>query len=280
MACRDLLVHLDDSEGCTKRIEAAISLAAQHDAHLTGFYPIVEIPLLNYIREQIPAEIQANLEAESKARGDRALAAFHTAAEQSGIAYETRTDQALDTTLAAVIGMHARYADLVILGQVDPEQSPQVGRHLPEDVVLSSGRPVLVVPHIGAPAGVGQHVVVAWDAGREAARAVGDAMPILEQAASVLVVIINPESTPLGHGEVPGADIGAHLARHNLEVEVERVPAGKLSVADALLVHIADRGADLLVMGAYAHSRMRELVLGGVTRTILESMPVPVLMAH
>ena len=94
------------------------------------------------------------------------------------------------------------------------------------------------------------------------------------------MVSVNPKQTPLGHGEVPGADIGAHLARHNVKVEVERVAAGELSVGDALLSHIADRGADLLVMGAYAHSRVRELVLGGATRTILKSMTVPVLMAH
>jgi len=93
-------------------------------------------------------------------------------------------------------------------------------------------------------------------------------------------VSINPKSAPLGHGELPGADIGAHLARHNLKVEVEQVTAGELSVADALLPYVADRGADLLVMGGYAHSRVRQFVLGGVARTILEGMPVPVLMAH
>ena len=280
MSYKDLLVHLDDSTGCAQRVDAAVRLAGQHGAHLTGLYPIVEIPLLNYIRERIPRDIQASMAAEAKAQAEAALEGFRQAAERGGVAYETRTDHALDTTLASVLSMHARYADLVVLGQVDPEEPPQVGRHLPEEAVLSSGRPLLVVPYLGAPATIGQRVIGAWDASREAARAVSDAMPILKHADSVHVVAISPESTPLGHGEVPGADIGLHLARHSVKVEVERVAAGDLSVGNALLSHLADRGADLLVMGGYAHSRVRELVLGGATRTLLNSMTVPVLMAH
>jgi nucleotide-binding universal stress UspA family protein len=280
MTYKDLLVHLDDSKSCTKRVDAAVRLAAQHGAHLTGVYPIVEIALLDAIREHIPRDIRASMKAEAQKRAETALKGFREAAERSGILYEARTDDALDTTLASALSMYSRYADLVILGQVEPDEPFYGVRRSPEEVVLSSGRPVLVVPYIGAPATIGRRVVVAWDASREAARAVSDAMPILEQASSVLVVSINPKGTPLGHGEVPGADIGAHLARHHVKVEVESVVSGGLSVGNALLSHIADRGADLLVMGAYAHSRVRELVLGGATRTILESMTVPVLMAH
>jgi nucleotide-binding universal stress UspA family protein len=220
------------------------------------------------------------MDAEAKALAEAALKNFREVAERGGVSSEVRADHALDTTLTHVVSMHARYADLVVLGQVNPDEPPYLGHHLPEEVVLSSGRPVLVVPYIGALETIGRCVVVAWDASREAARAVSDAMPILEQASSVIVLSINPKSTPLGHGEVPGADIGAHLARHNVKIEVESVVAGEVSVGNALLSHIADRDADMLVMGAYAHSRVRELVLGGATRTILESMTVPVLMAH
>jgi nucleotide-binding universal stress UspA family protein len=280
MAYQDLLVHLDDSAGCARRVDAAVRLAAAHGAHLTGFYPIVEIPLLNYIRERIPRDIQARMAAEAKAQAEAALKSFREAAERGGIAYETRTDQALDTSLASVLGMHARYADLVVLGQVDPDQPPYVGHHLPEEVVLSAGRPALIVPYDWALETLGDRVLIAWDASRAAARAVSDAMPILEQAASVLVVSINPNSTPLGHGELPGADIAVHLARHKVEVEVQTVEMDRMDVGDALLSFASDHGRDLLVMGAYAHSRLRELVLGGATRTVLERMTLPVLMAH
>jgi nucleotide-binding universal stress UspA family protein len=132
----------------------------------------------------------------------------------------------------------------------------------------------LVVPKDWAPGPLGERVLIAWDASREAARAVSDALPILERAASVLVV------TPFGHGEVPGADIAVHLARHGVEATVQSIEIEQMEVGEALLSVAADRARDLLVMGAYAHSRLRELVLGGATRTVLARMTLPVLMAH
>jgi nucleotide-binding universal stress UspA family protein len=280
MTYKDLLVHLDDSQRCAQRVEAAVRLAARHGAHLTGFYPIVEIPLLNSIRERIPRDIRERMEAEAQAQAEAALKGFREAADRAGIVYETRTDRALDTTLARVLSMHARYADLVVLGRVDPNEPPDVGSDLPEEVVLASGRPALVVPHDWEAGPLGERVLIAWDASREAARAVSDALPLLQQAAAVLVVSINPKSTPLGHGELPGADIAVHLARHQVEVEVQSLEVEQMAVGEALLSFAADRARDLLVMGAYAHSRVRELVLGGATRMVLERMTLPVLMAH
>jgi nucleotide-binding universal stress UspA family protein len=280
MTYKDLLVHLDDAKGCGSRVDAAVRLAARHEAHLTGFYPIVEIPLLNYIRERIPRDIQASMDAEAKAQAEAAQKAFKEAAERGGVSYETRIDQALDTTLARVVSMHARYADLVVLGQVDPDQPPYVGHHLPKEVVLSAGRPVLIVPYDWALETLGDRVLIAWDASREAARAVSDALPILERAGSVLVASVNPKQTPLDHGELPGADIALHLARHGIDMEVRSIEVDRMEVGEALLSFAADAARDLLVMGAYAHSRLRELVLGGATRTVLERMTLPVLMAH
>jgi len=250
MSYKDLLVHLDESKGCAQRVDAAVRLAASHGAHLTGFYPMVEIPLLNAIRERIPRDIQAAMDAAAQARAEAALESFREAAERGGIAYETRTDQALDTTLAHVLGMHARYADLAVLGQVDPNHPAYAGGHLPEEVVLASGRPLLVVPQDWAPGPLGERVLIAWDASREAARAVSDALPILEQAATVLVVSVNPKSTPLGHGEVPGADIAVHLARHGVEVEVRSIELEQIEVGEALLSFAADGARDLLVAEA------------------------------
>jgi nucleotide-binding universal stress UspA family protein len=280
MTYKDLLVHLDDSKGCAKRVDVAVRLARQHGAHLTGVYPIVEIPLLHYIRRRIPRDIQAGMDAEAQRQAETALKGFREAAERGGVAYETRTDHALETTLASVLSMHARYADLAVLGQVNPHGPPYVGQLLPEEVVLLSGRPGLIVPYDRAPDTSPERVLIAWDASREAARAVSDALPILQQATSVLVVSINPKSAPLGHSEIRGADIARHLARHNVKVEVQSVETDAGDVGEALLSFAADGGCDLLVMGAYAHSRTRELVLGGATRTILKKMTLPVLMAH
>jgi nucleotide-binding universal stress UspA family protein len=139
---------------------------------------------------------------------------------------------------------------------------------------------VLVLPYIGPAASFGERAFVAWDASREAARAVNDALPLLRRAKQVGVLTVNPRPWPFGHGEEPGGDIGLHLARHGVKVEVQRIEAPDIDPGNAILSHLADRSADLLVMGAYGHSRLREFVLGGVTRTILGEMTVPVLMSH
>jgi nucleotide-binding universal stress UspA family protein len=123
-------------------------------------------------------------------------------------------------------------------------------------------------------------VVIAWNSAREAARAVHDAMPLLIAAEAVTVLTIDPREGPQGHGELPGADISLHLARHGVKAQVERTVSADLPVGEVLLSRLADLGADLLVMGAYGHSRMRELLLGGATRSLLQSMTVPVLMSH
>jgi nucleotide-binding universal stress UspA family protein len=182
---------------------------------------------------------------------------------------------------AQEVAVHGRYADLIILGQLDPDDpwSPLLHPR-PEEVALMAGRPILVVPYAGAFERVGQRVLVGWDASREATRAVSDAMPLLTAAASVTVITVDAEQSGDGHGEIPGADIALHLARHGVVAKVERTTSAGIGVGNALLSWASDMEADLLVMGAYGHSRVRELLLGGATRTVLASATSPVLMAH
>jgi nucleotide-binding universal stress UspA family protein len=186
----------------------------------------------------------------------------------------------LDVDAASIVALHGRHADLVVLGQADPDTASARARYLVEEVTLSAGRPALVVPYIGTAGTLGRRVMVAWDAGREATRALNDALPILKLADSVTVLSVNPQPGRDGHGEDPGADIGLHLARHGVPVEVQRTHAKGMDVGEILLSRLADLGSDLLVMGAYGHSRLREFVLGGATRTLLAEMTVPVLMSH
>ena len=222
----------------------------------------------------------SELQQAARARADAALERFAEAARRDQIAFETRIDRVLYTEIADAVATSARYVDLAILGQHDPDDALSNPRYLPEEVVLGGGRPVLILPYIGPARTFGERVIVAWDASREAARAVNDALPLLRQARQVGVVSVNPRPWPFGHGEEPGADIGLHLARHGVKVEVQRIEAKDVDPANAILSHVADQSADLLVMGAYGHSRLREFVLGGVTRTILAEMTVPVLMSH
>jgi nucleotide-binding universal stress UspA family protein len=167
----------------------------------------------------------------------------------------------------------------MILGQANPE-APTLLPQLVADVALSCGRPTIVSPYVGKATALGERVLVAWDGSREAARAVNDALPILERASSVTVLSVNPPQTGDDTRRLAGADIALHLARHGVKAEAARRVVTEISVGDTLLNEIADKGIDLLVMGAYGHSRLRELVLGGATRQILGSMTVPVLISH
>jgi nucleotide-binding universal stress UspA family protein len=279
MTYKDLLVHVDDTKSCAARVQAAVDLAVAHEAHLIGLYIIADPSPAAFVSGYVPPDLVDSLQQQARERAEAALARFAEVGSRNQLSFETRTDRVLYTGVADALATNARYADLAIIGQADPDDR-EGPSYLPEEVTLASGRPSLVIPYIGAPSSLGQRVTVAWDAGREATRAVSDALPLLGRAQEVNVVTVNPSDAPFGHGEEPGADIALHLARHGIKVEVQRIETRDLDVANAILSHIADRSSDLLVMGAYGHSRLRELVLGGVTRTILRDMTVPVLMAH
>ena len=278
MSYKSILVQVDHTKACPARIDAAIDLALRHEAHLTGLCLIIEPTGASFVRGYLPPEILEAATKQAEEAAKERLARFSAAAERNQLSFDTRIDRGFDVEVAEIFGLHARYADLAVAGQEDPDES--LPGQQPGPLVLSCGRPVLLIPYIGAGKTLGQRVVVAWDASREAARAVRDALPILKQASSVQVVSVNPRSADFGHGDVPGADIALYLARHGVEVDVQRIETRDLDVGNALLSHVAGAAADLLVMGGYGHSRLREIMLGGATRTILHDMTVPVLMAH
>lgn len=278
MSYKSILVQVDHTKACPARIDAAVDLALRHEAHLTGLFLIVEPTGASFVRGYLPPEILEAAVAEAEKGAGEVLGRLSAAAERNGVPCEVRIDRGFDVELARILGLHARYADLVVVGQEDPDE-PVPGQD-PGPLVLSCGRPVLLIPYVGAGKTLGQRVVVAWDASREAARAVRDALPILAKATSVKVVSVNPRPADFGHGGDPGADIALYLARHGVNVDVQRIETRDLDVGNALLSHVAAESADLLVMGGYGHSRLREVMLGGATRTILHDMTVPVLMAH
>lgn len=275
MALKSILVHVTNSNQARARVDAALEMAAEHDAHVTGLgvRPASNMP--GYVTGRISADVLSQVQARQAEQVEAAHKLFEDAASRAG--RSERSGWILGEGLPSeAVALHARYADLTVIGQTTPS-----GRDNPEEdfadlMILRSGRPVLVVPHIGVTNPMGKKVVVAWNASREAARAVGDAMPVLEKSDQVTVLSIQPE----GIGDLPGADIAQHLARHGIKAEVSRSAAQDIDAADVLLNFIADHGADLVVMGAYGHSRMREMVLGGVTRHMLQHMTVPVLMSH
>lgn len=280
MAYKTILVHLDDSARCSRRVEAALDLALRQDAHLVGLYIEPEFAAPAYLKAQMPDDLIERQEAAMKEVTDKTLAAFEEAARKGGVKAELRRARGYAGEVEDLLGLHGRYADLVVLGQHDPDDRRSMDASAVELAVLGIGRPLLVVPYVGAPAGFGRHPLLLWDASREAASAADDALPLLKAAERVDILSVNPRSGIGGHGEEPGADIATVLARHGIQAEARHVVSRELSVADTILSTAADLGSDLLVMGAYGHSRLRELVLGGVTRAVLQHMPVPALMSR
>ena len=278
MAYKSLLVHVDDGTACEHRIAAAISLAQAHEAHLTGLVVAPDPVLPSHLRAAVTTGFLAVVQEQIKRRLTQGEAMFTQAVERAGLTADCRAAHCPVMQIPDLVALNARYADMVILGQRDPEDPSDGGPRIVEDIVMAAGRPALVIPYIGAGETLGRRALVAWDGGREAARAVNDAMPLLERAESVVVLVVNPHKGD--HGQEPGADIALHLARHGIKVEAQHLEAKELSVADALLSRLADEDIDLLVMGAYGHSRVREWALGGVTRQIFAQMTVPVLMSH
>jgi nucleotide-binding universal stress UspA family protein len=276
---KDILIHVDADKTMASRGRLAIDLARRHDAHLTGLCLAVDPVIPAAILGMVPTELFERLHKESVERAKRAAADFRATAERAGLAGDCRVVECLDGEIADALSLHARHADLMILGQGSPEAVSLVPA-LAADVALSCGRPTIVAPYVANATTLGEQVLVAWDGSREAARAVNDALPILERATSVTVLSVNPPQTGDDTRRLAGADIALHLARHGVKAEVASRVISEISVGDALLNEIADKGIDLLVMGAYGHSRLRELVLGGATRQILGSMTVPVLISH
>ncbi len=220
--------------------------------------------------------IEAQWAASERAAG-AAIAGFEAAARRAGIAADHRKLTASLGGAGDLFGRLARRFDLAVVGQAEPKQG--AGQDLViEGALFGSGRPVIVVPYIHKGGLKLDRVLVCWDGGRAAARAIADAMPFLERSAAVDVVII--ANGRQQSDEIPGADMGEHLARHGLKIEVKRIVSTDVDVPNTILSHAADSGADFIVMGGYGHSRLREFVLGGATHGLLASMTVPTLMSH
>lgn len=281
MSYKTILVHADESAHTPKRLEVAANIAQRYDAHLIGA-AATALPGTYYLPEMIgesTVSLTAYLEY-LRQRADATLAVFESLMEQKGtVSFERRI---ISDEAGAGISMQARYADLVIVGQTDPEESlPATQSGLPEYVVMNSGRPVLVVPYATEVKQVGTRVLAAWDGSMEATQAFTTAIPLLKRAERVQIAIFHPKPHSGTYGDQPGADIALYLARHGIKVEVAQHPGtGESDTGNALLSQASDIGADLLVMGCYGHSRFREVLLGGVSNTVLRSMTIPVLMAH
>ncbi len=275
MSYKSMTVCLDNGAGSSRRLDFALQLAAQYAAHLTGLH-ITYTPIMVYDPYAEWAPILVEWEAAAEKRQNAAKELFYSVAQKAGVNVDWSGYRSSE--LQQVIA-HARTSDLTIIGQRDPNDiEADLGNRFPEIFVLKLGRPVLFLPWVGPAPKIFNNVLVAWDGGREAARAVADALPFLVNAKQVTVLTILEKIDQ--ENDLPDIDIAAYLAKHDVTVVVERNENIDSAAAGWLLSRAADMNADLLVMGAYGHHRLSELVLGGMTHSILRSMTLPVLMSH
>jgi nucleotide-binding universal stress UspA family protein len=274
---KDIVVNLSVDPVRDVAGDFAASIAAGFQAHVAGIAFVYEPVSPIVTMGSIPADVLERLRSEKENAAKDAIAKFDRLANRTGLSSETRI---VDTTFVGASGLFGRIArgfDLSVVGQAEPNRlAPE--ELIAEAALFESGRPVVFVPYIQKAGLKLDRVMVCWDGGRHAARAIGDAVPFLKRAGTIEVAIVANE--PGKDDMVPGADMGHHLARHGLKVEVERIVSPDGDVANTLLSHAADTSADFLVMGGYGHSRLREFILGGATRGILTSMTVPTLMSH
>lgn len=276
MSYKTILVHVDNGKRCAARMDIAIGMARRNDAHLVGLNAVTALRMPAYAAAEAGAVL---IEAQQRAFAEQSRRAKETFEKAVGAAGLSKTEwRSSEADAVDAVTLHSRYADLVVLSQPHATDNGSVEDDFAERVVLACGRPVLMIPYADSFKSTGERVLVAWNASREATRALTDAIPMLREAREVKVIAINPEGAD--HGAMPASDISLYLARHGVRAEAVVDYGDDIDVGNELLSRAADYNSDLIVMGAYGHSRVRELIMGGATRTIITSMTVPVLLSH
>lgn len=278
MTYRSILVHVDDGPQAKQRLEVAAALARQFPAQVVGAYLVPQRDYSPFATALIPPDL-------IEKRLERANEAQHAAEKQfreiagaatSSLEWRAPVGDPIEAGL-----IHSRYADLVVLGQPVHERPDfQFSTELAHALVMESGRPVLFVPYTRIEQPIGARILIAWKDARESARAVADALPFLKDAKQVRAVAITPEAEENLRDVLVDKQVEGFLARHGITAQVKRIVAPDVDAGELLLSHAADIGADLIVMGGYSRPRISQLVWGGVSRLLLGSMTVPVLMSH
>lgn len=278
---KDILVPYVNTDSEKAPSAAAIALAEAFQAHV-AMLVTVDVPApMPSDWGAMAYDVYARLHEEARKRARERVDALRKQFANATVTPEVRMTEAVSLYPQNAAAMQARYADLSVLPAMPRGGAENMLVHdYFHDLLRHSGRPVLVVPEGSTATLPPKRVVIAWKPTREASRAIADAMPLLRMADTVNVVVIDPVVGESAHGGEPGADIAAHLARHGLKVEVETRPSMNFSVAYAVLQHARTVGADLVIAGGYGHSRLREALLGGTTRELLQTAHVPVLFSH
>lgn len=280
MSYSEVLVHLDYMKASADRVKAAIALAKRTDAQVKGVALALQSTMNSYLGIPLNASLNETQKNEVELAAKKLVSDFEQAAADAGVTSKSEIIRTGATQAPAQLAFHARHADISVMGQPDPDHdSAAFIESLYEGVLFGSGRPVYLVPHYGRIEFKDRNAVIAWDGGKKAARALRDAIPLLKGRGKATVLVINPETRVGAHGDNPGHDIAAYLSAHGVETKVDSFSNKDIPAETLILNYLADKGADLLIMGAYGHSRLREKAFGGVTNSIMHQMTAPVLMS-
>jgi nucleotide-binding universal stress UspA family protein len=280
MPYRTILMHCNDRRRIDRLLAVGVDLAAKFQAHLTALSVVPPLTVVSGgAHDGIPVIVDEHCKL-YREENPAMRSAFENEVHGRAFVSQWCDEEAGPASVAERVLQHARAVDLVVASQTDPQWSGSFWLDIADRLVIESGLPVLIVPNGGTNAGIGHKVLVAWNTRREAARAVFDAVPILQRASEVRVVWVNPQSAEEVAQNIPAVDICAALARHGVKCEATEGIAPRMNVGETLLSCGRDIKADLLVMGCYGHTRLREFIFGGASRHVLAHMSLPVLMAH
>lgn len=274
-----IAIHLHHDIGCKRRLQAAIQLATEHKAELIGIYPSDSASQYMHEDTVIPDEVHRVL----KNHVDRERAEIKTMFQEqtaaAGVKSQWRTPRgAPDEALA----LHSRFCDLLVMSKAENRDTvTSMVPNLPESVVMAAGRPVLMIPAVGQILPMGKRVLFCWDYRRESARAFLDSAPFLKGCKELVVLTIDPDPENLRKKDVHETDFADYCASLGYPKPLEVVKNSEdIGVGNIILNSTTDYGSDLIVMGAYGHSRMRQWIMGGASRTLLSSMTVPIVLSH
>ncbi len=277
---KTILVSLAHFARMEEVVEVAIQIARRYDGHVIGYYPIPGARIMTYTTPGIDYPLDESIKNLYEDKLPEVKTKFEERMRRSGVKYEWREDSRSEPFLAKAIIEHGREADLIVMGHDSPG-SKFAGEEASfiADIIMAAGRPVLVIPPANGRAFSLNKIAIGWNASREACRAAFDSLPLLKMATEVFLVWINPEKKPDKAGKLPGSELATALARHNTVITTKGI-SNRSRVSKAIVNYAKEDDIDLLVIGAYGHSRLREKILGGVTEHVLKNLPCPVLFSN
>lgn len=279
MEIKNILLHLDHSGGCSNRLDTAFALARENKATITGLFVVPDYVVPSYVEAQISVDLITDVTEKAIARAEDALVVYRQRAADAGV--EMKAD-VVEGQVIPILREHTKYTDLLLLGQDDPEDPDNASYGLADALLFEGACACMVVPHSGKLETPGKRILLTWNASRESARALREALSMLQRAETVVVLSSEPDDgdTEIARGHPHAQELARFLESHGIESVSSGIADVDVSPSDAILGQAADMNADMIVMGAYGHARLREIILGGVTRDLLKQSPIPLLLAH